>query len=611
MKWSQTLIPTLREDPAEAECISHRLLLRAGFMRRLGAGIYSYLPLGVRVLQRIIAIVRQEMNASGASEVLLPTLQPIGCLTPTGRAAEWGEALFTLADRQQRRHALALAGDEAAIELLAGHVVSYRQLPLLLYQIRSSFRDEPRPRLGLLGSRESIMQEAFSFHLFLVGPGGLDEAHDRMVSAYRRIVERCELDCLTVEAPSGAGVEAPSHELICPAPGGEDVIYQADKGDYAANVAACAVGPRQHSFDGPPTGALERVHTPGCASIEDVCAFFRQELDSALQPQNMLKTLLYLARSGGDEEAPKHALVMAVVRGDHDVNEARLLQAVRQVSAAVERVELATEEMLEEWDERFPVGFIGPHFARSFAFEAVLVDPDAAQGDWFWVTGANEVDHHVRHFNWKRDLLDAGPADAAGPVLVADIRNACDGDPAPGDDGGVLRAARGIHLGELNRVGRTRADAMGFHVLDERQRQQSVIMGRFALQIGRIMAAAVETHHDEDGIIWPVAIAPCDVLITPIKYEGPMKEVADDLERRLGEAGLQALLDDRAERPGPKFMDGDLIGIPIRLTVGPKGLEAESVEFYRRDHSLGRGELVRLKDIVARCRAIAPPPGLP
>ena len=611
MKWSQTLIPTLREDPAEAEIISQRLLLRAGFMRRLGAGIYSYLPLGVRVLHRIIAIVRQEMNASGASEILLPALLPIGCLTPTGRAAEWGEELFTLADRQGRRHALSLAGDEAAIELLAGHVVSYRQLPLLLYQISSSFRDELRPRLGLLGTRESITQEAFSFHLAPDGPGGLDEAHDRVARAYSRIVDRCGLDCMTVEAPSGAGVEAPSHELICLTPGGEDIIYQADKGDYAANVAACAIGPRQHSLDGPPTGALERVHTPGCASIEDVCAFFRQELDSALRPQNMLKTLLYLARSGPDKEAPKHALVMAVVRGDHDVNETKLLRAVRQVSASIGRVELATEEMLEEWDDRFPVGFIGPHFARSFPFEAVLVDPDAAQGDWFWVTGANEVDHHVRHFNWKRDLLDPVPADAAGPVIVADIRHACDGDPAPGDDGGVLRAARGIRLGELSRLGPSRAEAMGFHVLDEHQQQQGVVMGRFALQIGRIMAAAVEMHHDEDGIVWPAAIAPCDVLITPIKYEGPMREVADDLERRLGEAGFEVLLDDRAERPGPKFKDGDLIGIPIRLTVGPKGLAEESVEFYRRDHSLGRGELVRREEVVARCRAILPAPAPP
>jgi prolyl-tRNA synthetase len=605
MRWSRTLIPTLREAPAEAAIASHRLLLRAGFIHRIGAGLYARLPLGAAVLGRIERMARRAFEAAGATALRLPILRPLAPLTKTGREAELGDDLLTLVDRAGRRCALAAGADELIAEVMAAHVDSYRVLPLAFYEIGPRFRDESRPGPGLLRSRESAVAAAWSFHVSPDGPGGLDETFARLREAVTRVLDRCGVPFEIVRAPSVLEMEAPSEQLICPSPVGEDIIFQSETGDYAASVGACAIGTRRHSFEGDPTGALEPIATPGCASIEDVCAFFQRELGSALKPQNMLKTLLYEARGrpdpGGGDRAQR-GLIMAIVRGDHDVNEAKLARAARQVAPWIDRIELATEDILADRDYDFPVGYMGPHLAGSFAFTALLVDPDAAQGEWFWVTGANAIDHHVRHFNWQRDVLDPYAHAVEGRLRVADIRNACDGDPAP--TGGVLRVSRGIRLAELTRLGSACPEAMGFRVLDEHQRQQPVFLARYELDLDRLIAAVVEMHHDDDGIIWPAAIAPFDVLITPVKYEGRSRETADALHDELSTAGLEVLLDDRDQRPGPKFKDGDLIGIPIRLTVGPKGLEQDSIEFHRRDRSRGRGELVKLEDVAARCRAV-------
>ncbi|MDY7107417.1 MAG: proline--tRNA ligase [Planctomycetota bacterium] len=605
MRWSRTLIPTLREAPAEAETASHRLLLRAGFIHRIGSGLYGRLPLGASVLQRLEGLARRVFENAGATALRLPILQPLAPLAKTGRDAELDDDLFTLTDRTGRRCALAPGADELVAETMAAHVDSYRLLPLTVYEIGPRFRDEFRPGPGLLGTRERMMATVWSFHTAAEGPGGPDETFARLREAAGRMLDRCGLAFDIVHAPSAPEIEAPSEQLICPSEAGDQIILRSDSADYAANLDACAIGDRRHSFDGDPTGALEVIPTPGCASIEDVCAFFRRELGSALKPQNMLKTLLYEARSrpgdGADASHARRGLIMAVVRGDHDVNETKLARAARSVAPWIGHLELATDDILAGWEHDFPVGYMGPHLAGSFDFTALLVDPDAAQGEWFWVTGANETDHHVRHFNWTRDLLEPH-ADAVRDRLgVADIRSAREGDPSP--TGGVLHAARGISLVKLTRLGSACCDAMGFRVLDEHQQRQPVFMARYELDLDRLVAAVVERHHDEDGIIWPAAIAPFDVLITPVKYEGRNREVADALHEELTAAGLAVLLDDRDQRPGPKFKDGDLIGLPIRLTVGPKGLERDSIEFYRRDRSLEGGELVRIDDVAARCRA--------
>jgi len=582
MKWSSCLIPTLRQPPAEAVVPSHQLMLRAGLVQQVAAGAYSYLPLGWRVLQKVSNIIREEMNAAGAVEVFLPALQPIELWEQTGRRAAYGENLFVVKDRHGREQALGPTHEEVITDLVRRSINSYRDLPLNLYQIQTKFRDEFRPRFGVLRSREFQMKDAYSFHLDL---DSLGETYEAMRDAYRRIFTRCGLDFVEVEAEAGPIGGNASHEFMVPSPTGEDTVLSSDKDNYAANVEKCEIGERPHDLAGEPVGEIEKLHTPNCPGIDDVCTFFKKELKSKLKTQNMLKTLVCRSQ--------KH-WVLAVVRGDHELNLPKLGQAVG------EAIELADEA--EARTDGFAIGFVGPHRVVERDDIIVIADPDAAQGG-FWVTGANEVDHHIKGFNWQRDVIDPLGDKAGEHVMVADIRNAVDGDPSPKDDGGTLREAKGIEVGHVFKLGSKYADALGLKVLDDQHEERTLIMGCYGIGVNRIIAAALESErgHDDGGAIWPMAMAPYQVLITPIKYEGEARQVCDDLYAKLTEAGVEVLLDDRDERPGVKFKDADLIGIPLRITIGDKGLKENAVEFKPR--TADQPEMVPVDEAADRAAA--------
>lgn len=558
-------------------------MLRAGLIRQIGAGLYDYLPLGFRVLQRVMTIVREEMNAAGASELLLPALIPMEFYADTKRDVAYGDNLFKLTDRHGRDSALGPTHEEIITELMMASVTSYRQLPLNLYQIQTKYRDEFRPRFGVLRSREFLMKDAYSFHVEVEGPGGLNETYDKMYAAYCKIFDRCGLDYSIVEAESGPIGGSASHEFMCNSPVGEDTILKSDKGNYAANVEKCGIGKRAHDLNGAPTGELTKVHTPNLPGIEGVSEFLK------VKPNRMLKTIVWPWSAG-----ERSGWVMAIVCGHHDVNEGKVRDLLREQIGAPVTLQTEGSDAAAR-AAGFAIGYVSPAGAAGKSDCTVFADADAAQGG-FWATGADESDHHVKHFNWKRDVLDKGIE-----VHVADIRNAMEGDPSPLDDGGTLRASKGIEVGHVFKLGTKYSDAMGFAVSDEKQQKRSVIMGCYGIGIGRIIASAIEMNHDENGIKWPAAIAPFDVIITPIKYEGEAKDVADRLKAELTAAGLDVLVDDRDERPGPKFKDADLIGIPIRLTIGDKALAQGCVEMVKRDGSMGRGEMVKVEEVVTRC----------
>ncbi|MEQ8770493.1 MAG: proline--tRNA ligase [Phycisphaerales bacterium] len=574
--WSQSLIPTTREAPSDAEMPSHVFLARAGYIRRVGAGVYDYLPLGWRVLRRIMTIIREEHNAAGCCEMLMPVLAPMELFAETGRDEAYGDDLFRLEDRHDRAFALGPTHEEVITELMRGSVTSYKQLPITLYQIQLKFRDEPRPRAGLLRGREFIMKDAYSFHLTVDGPGGLNETYDVLHGVYSRIFERCGLDFTAVEAVAGPIGGSASHEFMVNCESGEDTILVCPKTGYAANVEKCETGPRAWSFEHGAAGDLAKVHTPNMPGIEVVAEAM------GVQAMDMLKTVVFETAS---DDGP--AWVLACVRGDHDVNEDKVK------SAAGVPVKLAEEKKARE--AGFVIGYVSPRTANSIPGTMLLVDPDATAGG-SWVTGADEKDHHVRHFNWTRELGGALTDDAK--VRVADIRNAHAGDPSPKAEGVTLEERRGIEVGHIFKLGSKYSDAMGLSVLDKDQKRQSVIMGCYGIGVSRTMAACVEMSHDDNGIVWPAHLAPFHVLITVLKPDEGRMQVARDLADELAGKGVDVLIDDRNERPGPKFKDADLIGIPVRVTVSDR-LEGQ-VEFKTRT-SEGKGEVIELSDAVQTC----------
>lgn len=591
-RWSRTLIPTLRDAPAEATTPSHALLLRAGYIRQVAAGVYDYLPLAWRVLGKLTRIVREEMDATGASEMLMPALQPMELFEQTGRAEDYGDNLFRLHDRHGRPTALGPTHEEVITDLLRTAITSYRQLPLILYQVQTKFRDEPRPRGGLLRGREFIMKDAYSFHLGVEGAGGLNEAYDAMYRAYSNIFRRCGLDFTVVEAESGPIGGSASHEFMVNCQTGEDTILRCPASGYAANVEKCEIGERQWGFDRAEGTAepLEKVHTPNMPGIDGVAQFL------GVTPDRMLKTIVFEA---ADPDASGGVRwVLAVVRGDHEVNEGKVK------AAAGFRVKLADEARARQ--AGFAIGYVSPAVVKRDGLHPekgvrILIDPDAAQGSFRWATGADERDHHVRNFNWRREM--GSILDEPRYVKVTDIRNALAGDPSPRAPGSKLVEQRGIEVGHIFKLGAKYSDAMGLAVLDEAQQRRSVIMGCYGIGVSRTMAACVEMSHDADGIVWPAAIAPYHVLLTVMKPgENAQMQAAEALAADLASAGLDALIDDRDERPGVKFKDGDLVGLPVRLTVGEKALAAGGVEFKRRSE-VGKGEVVPLAEAVARCVA--------
>ncbi|MEN0019448.1 MAG: proline--tRNA ligase [Planctomycetota bacterium] len=599
-RWSRTLIPTLREAPADATLPSHILLTRAGFIRQLAAGVYDYLPLAHRTLTKLSQIVREELDKAGSIEMLMPAMQPMELFHQTGRAEAYGDDLFRLQDRHDRQMALGPTHEEVITELLKPYLTSYKLLPLNLFQIQSKFRDEPRPRAGLLRGREFLMKDAYSFHLAVDGPGGLNETYDEMHAAYSRIFERCGLDFSAVEAEAGPIGGSASHEFMVNCDSGEDTILFCAESGYAANVEKCEIGERAHDFGGAPTGELDVVATPNCPGIDDVCAFFKKELKTKLKPANMLKSLVFRAtRDGGDaNDAGESWYVLAVVRGDHEINEGKLRDVVSAELGGAVTLTLAPQ--VEAKADGWAIGFVGPHAFEGRDDTYLVVDPDAAQPR-FWVTGSNETDSHVRHFHWPREV----PSSAGGHdrLRVADIRNAEAGDPSPRAAGAKLESRRGIEVGHIFKLGTKYSEAMGLLAMDENQSRQPIIMGCYGIGVSRVMAACVEMSHDDSGIIWPANLAPYQVCVTVMKSKDDAQmSQAQRVADSLAVEGIDVLVDDRDERPGVKFKDADLVGFPLRITIADKAMAGGNVEYKLRT-SDGEGELVQESAVVGMALA--------
>jgi len=560
MRWSKSLIPTLKEDPADAEVISHKLLVRAGFIRQISRGIYDYFPLALRVLRKIEQIVRQEMNRAGAQELLMPIASPAELWQESGRWEMYGKELLRFKDRHERDFCLGPTHEEIVTDLVRGAVRSYRELPFNLYQIQTKFRDEVRPRFGLMRGREFIMKDAYSFHTDVAD---CRREYDNMFETYRRIFTRCGLRYRPVEADTGAIGGSLSHEFQVLAESGEDAIVSCNTCDYAANIEKAEIkarpsAGRDSSGDSPP---LEKVSTPRKKSVAEVAEFLKLPADK------FIKTLVYKTDRG--------ELVAVLARGDHEINELKL----RSVLGCKE-LALADEAVLSSTAGVVP-GFLGP-----IGSKLRTVADRSIQGMRNAVTGANEADAHFIHVDQERDFTT---------TEFADLRLAMAGDLCPRCEQGSLEAHRGIEVGQVFYLGTKYSEAMGATYLDAEGRQRPIEMGCYGIGISRLVAAAVEQNHDANGIVWPVSIAPFHVLLLPINYKDKaIREAADKLYQALQERGVEVLFDDRDERPGVKFKDADLVGIPLRVTIGAKSLERGCIELrWRRD---GKTEEIPVAD---------------
>jgi len=542
MRTSQTLIPTLREDPGEAETVSHRLMLRAGMIRKVAAGIYTYLPLGLRVLRKIETIVREEMNRSGAQEVLMPIAAPAELWRETGRWDFYGKELLRFKDRHERDFCLGPTHEEVITDLIRRDVRSYRQLPLNCYQIQTKFRDEIRPRFGLMRGREFIMKDAYSFDR---DEAGAKISYQNMYDAYSRIFTRCGLTFRAVEADTGLIGGTSSHEFMVLADTGEEAIVYAEGGTYAANVERAEVAPpAQASSEA--SRPIRKVQTPGARSVEEVTAFLK------VSPAQLVKTLLY--------QTPKD-LVAVLVRGDHEVNEIKVRKLL-----GVTALELADPAKVTA-ATGVPVGFAGP-----VGLKLRMVADHAVKALRNVVVGANEADAHYVDANWDRDFT---------VEQFADLRNAQAGDPSPRNDG-PLRIARGIEVGHVFMLGTKYSKAMGAMFLDPEGKECLTVMGCYGIGVSRVAAAAIEQYHDAKGILWPAPIAPFHVHLLPLSQSVAVSATAHTLYETLSLAGIEVLWDDRDERAGVKFNDADLIGAPYQLVIGEKGLAQGAIELKER-----------------------------
>jgi len=592
MYWSRTLIPTARETPADAQVLSHKLMIRAGLVRQLTAGVYDWLPLGWKAMQKVCQIIREEMDATGAVEVLLPIILPADPWKTTRRYFDYGPLMFRLKDRKDFEMVLGPTDEETITELVKAYVSSYKQLPLTLYQIQQKFRDEARPRNGLLRVREFIMKDAYSFHASLES---LNETYKAQYDAYVRIFKRCGLAVVPVEAESGPIGGDASHEFILPCEAGEDVIVTSPNGNYAANVEKAETGDRPFNLAGEPKGELAKVHTPSLPSIEAVGEFMK------VKPKCMLKSMVYCATKQSDDPDPAKAkepiYLLAIVRGDHDINEMKLARVAKGILGEPVNLALAPDDLARA--DGWALGYVGPHAFNGRDDTYLVVDPDAAQPG-FWAAGANEIDHHVKYFNWQREV--GATPETNKRMLVVGIRNAAAGDPSPKNDGAVLQTSKGIELGHVFKLGTKYTDALDCKFADEKQQNHAMIMGCYGIGPGRVIVGALETLSDADGIVWPMSIAPYHVVITPIRYEGQAKEIADRLHAELTAKGIDVLVDDRDQRPGVKFKDADLIGIPLRIVLGDKGLANNQVELKQR--TAKEPEMVPLDGLVDKIAAM-------
>jgi len=562
MRITQLLGKTQRETPAEADTISHQLLVRTGMISQVAAGVYAFLPLGWRVFRKIEQIVREEMDRAGGQELNMPILQPIELWQQTGRDVAFGKGMFCVIDRKDRRLALGPTHEEVITSIVAHNVKSYRDLPLLPYQMQTKLRDEPRPRGGLIRVREFVMKDLYSFD---VDEAGLDVSYQKMLVAYKRIYDRCGLPTLLVEADSGAIGGKDSHEFMLVAETGEDEIVYCDSCKYAANVEK-ATSVKEPVGGGDPL-PIEEVYTPGATTIKTLADFLKV-------PENRtMKVVFYMADG---------KLVFAMIRGDLDVNEVKVKRALK-----------ATELRLATEDELMQAGIV-PGFASPVGLKGikVLVDDSLTTGSNF-VAGGNKPETHIKNVNYPRDFT----AD-----IVADIATARAGEKCV-KCGGKLASTHGIEVGHVFKLGTFLSEKLGAYYSDEKGESHPIVMGCYGIGFGRLLAAAVEQNHDDKGIIWPTTIAPFKVYLCPLYREGTkVAEVAEKLYNDLLAAGIEVLFDDRNESPGVKFNDADLYGIPLRVTVSPRTLEKNSVELKKRTEKAS--ELVPLDGIVAKMKEL-------
>jgi prolyl-tRNA synthetase len=563
LRYSKYHVPTLKEDPAEAEVVSHKLLLRAGMIRKLAAGIYNYLPLGLRVIRKVENIIREEMNRAGAMEVLLPAIQPSELWEESGRWQFYGPELLRITDRHGRDFCFGPTHEEVITDLVRRDVRSYRDLPINLYQIQTKFRDEIRPRFGLMRGREFIMKDAYSFD---ATEEGANAAYQAMDEAYSRIFTRCGLKFKKVQADSGNIGGSFSAEFMVLADSGEDAVVSCDSCEYAANMEKAEV--RVAAANGVDVTLVEltKVDTPNRRTVQEVCAFLKCE------PSNLVKTLLVEA-----DGKP----VAVLLRGDHELNMIKLQRHLK-----TETLEMAGPELVAK-ATKAPVGFAGP-----VGLEIPMIADLTVQGMSNFIVGGNAEGVHLTGVNLGRDFT---------PTEFADIRNAEAGDGCPVCDG-TLEIMRGIEVGHIFKLGTKYSDSMKATFLGEDGKDAPIIMGCYGIGVGRTAASAVEQNHDKFGIIWPIPIAPFTVVITTIAPKGEVLETADALYKEMLAAGIEVIYDDRDERPGVKFKDADLMGIPIRVTVGAKALAEGAVELKLR--TAKDFEKVPKEEIIAKVQAI-------
>ena len=567
LKQSQMLIPTLREVPADAEIASHKLLLRAGMARQLASGIYTYLPLAIRTLHKIQAIVREEMNRAGAQELLMPAMQPAELWHQTGRWDVYGPELVRLQDRHERPFALGPTHEEVITSLVRDEINSYKKLPINLYQIQTKFRDEVRPRFGLIRCREFIMKDAYSFD---TTQEGLDRNFQAMYDAYTRIFTRVGLNFRAVEADAGAIGGKGTYEFMALCEIGEDTIAYSEEGDFAANLEKAEV---VYTPSAKPEGevpAAQKVHTPDVKTIDQLT----QALN--VEAKKIIKSLIYRV----DDQ-----LVMVLVRGDHELNEVKLKNLYDAT-----QVGMASEAELRELTGA-PAGFVGP--VGLDAKKVEIIADQFVQDVYDGIVGANETDYHLIHVVPGRDFAVS---------RFADLRNITEGDKCP-RTGGAIKFARGVEVGHVFKLGTKYSQAMGATFLDENGRSQPMIMGCYGIGVSRTIAAVIEQNNDDDGIIWPVAVAPFHVHVIPVNVKvEEQRQVSEKITEQLQRAGIEVLFDDRPERAGVKFKDADLIGLPLRITVSDKAAQEGIVEVRVRKN--GDTHVVKLDELIPTVKAL-------
>ena len=578
MRWSQFFIPTLREDPADAEVISHRLILRAGMVRQLASGVYSYLPLAQRIALKVMNILREEMNGIGGQEFFLPALHPAEIWKESGRWTAIGDDMFRLKDRKGTEMCLGMTHEEIFTSIARHEVRSYKQLPQVWYQIQIKFRDEPRPKSGLMRLRTFIMKDAYTFD---VDKAGLDRAFEDQREAYKRIFTRCGIEFSIVEASSGAMGGSESNEFVARTPAGEDLIASCENCGYAANVEK-ATSRLPLIEDEADPASPEEFPTPGVRTIEDLTTF-----PGGAAADYQIKSLVYMATIE-NESRP----VLALLRGDHQLHETKLADGIGATTVRPAQAEEIRELLGASAGSLGGVG--AKEKASAAKINLLIVADHALKGRKSMTTGANKDEHHLRGVDIERDIK---------PDAWADLRSVTAGEACPRCETGVLDVYKAMEVGHIFKLGTKYSESMGATVLDRDGKETPIVMGSYGIGVDRIMTAAIEQHHDADGIIWPKAIAPfdCVVTITNMKQD-ELRAAGESLYADLQRAGLEVLLDDRDERAGVKFKDADLIGIPYRVTVGKKAADGV-VELF--DRSSKSSEDISLSEIVTRVQSLA------